>query len=110
MNMALKRYLACRTLSKCQSYSNESCLSERTYTYEIDADNQLHNCACGARCLSKWRCHKYTCKSTAEKNNWIAIALITLHRTVEVNWPLKTFCALEINIGLLAQQTTSSTA
>jgi len=37
--MALKRYLACRTFSKCQSYSNESCLSEHTYTCEIDADN-----------------------------------------------------------------------
>jgi len=33
-NMALKR-----TFSKCQSYSNESCLSEHTYTCEIDADN-----------------------------------------------------------------------
>jgi len=48
MNMVLKRYLACRTLSKCQPYSNESCLSICTYTYKIEADNQLHNCICGA--------------------------------------------------------------
>jgi len=31
-NMALKRYLACRTFSKCQSYRNKRCLSKRTYT------------------------------------------------------------------------------
>jgi len=34
-NMVLKRYLACRTISKCQPYSNESCLSIRTYTYKL---------------------------------------------------------------------------
>jgi len=72
--------------SKCPSYSNASCLSERTYTYKIDADNQLHNCVRGARCLSRWRCYKYTWKITAEKNNWIAIALITLHRNVKMNY------------------------
>jgi len=44
----LKRYLACQTFSKCQPYSNESCLSTHTYTYKIEADNQLHNCVCGA--------------------------------------------------------------
>jgi len=75
MNMVLKRYLACRIFSKCQSYSNESCLSKCTYTYKIDADKQLHNCVCGARCLSRWRCYKYTCKITAEKNDWITVAL-----------------------------------
>jgi len=32
-NMVLKRYLACRTFSKCQPYSNEGCLFIRTYTY-----------------------------------------------------------------------------
>ena len=53
--------------------------------YKIDADNQLHNCVCGAHCLSRWRCYKYTCKITAEKNDWIAIALIALHRNVKVN-------------------------
>jgi len=47
-NMVLKIYLACRTFSKCQPYSNESCLSIRTYTYKIEADNQLQNCVCGA--------------------------------------------------------------
>jgi len=73
--VVLKRYLACRTFCKCQSYSNESCLSKRTYTYKIEAVNQLHNCVCGARCLSRWRCYKYTCKITAEKSDWIAIAL-----------------------------------
>jgi len=26
-NMMLKRYLACRTFSKCQPYRNESCLN-----------------------------------------------------------------------------------
>jgi len=44
----LKRYLACRTFSKCQPNSNESCLSIRAYTYKTNADNQLHNCICGA--------------------------------------------------------------
>ena len=47
-NMVLKRYLACQTFSKCELYSNESCLSIHTYTYKIEADNQLHNCVCGA--------------------------------------------------------------
>jgi len=47
-NMVLKRYLAYRTFSKCQPYSNESCSSIRTYTYKTEADNQLHNCVCGA--------------------------------------------------------------
>jgi len=47
-NMVLKRYLACWTFSKCQPYSNESCLSICTYTYKIKADNQLHKCVCGA--------------------------------------------------------------
>jgi len=28
---------------------------------------------------------KSTCKITAEKNDWIAIVLITLHRNVKVN-------------------------
>ena len=46
-NMVMKRYLLCRTFSKCQPYSNESCLSKSTYTYEIEANNQLHNCVCG---------------------------------------------------------------
>jgi len=46
--MVLERYLACRTFSYCQPYSNESCLSIRTYTYKIEADNQLHKCVCGA--------------------------------------------------------------
>jgi len=84
-NMALKRYLACPTFSKCRSYSNERCLVKRTYTlsvvksYKIDADNQLHNCVCGARCLSRWRCYKYSCNVTTEKNDWIAIALSPLH-------------------------------
>jgi len=31
-NMVMKRYLACRTFSKCQPYSNESCLFIHTYT------------------------------------------------------------------------------
>jgi len=48
MNMVLKRYLACRTFRRCQPYNNESCLSIRTYTYKIEADNQLHKCVCGA--------------------------------------------------------------
>jgi len=46
MNMVLKRYLACRTFSKCQPFNNEG-LSKRAYTYKIKADNQLHNCVCG---------------------------------------------------------------
>jgi len=96
MNMVLKWYLPCRTFSKCQSYSNESRLSKRTCTYKIDADNQLHNCVFGAHCLSRWWCYKYTCKITAEKNDWTAIALITLHRNVKVNY-LK-------SVGLLARQ------
>ena len=47
-NMVLKRYSACQTFSKCQPYSNESCLFMCTYTYKIEADNQLHNCVCWA--------------------------------------------------------------
>jgi len=47
-NMVLKRYLACRTFSKCEPYSNESCLYMHTYSYKIKADNRLHNCVCGA--------------------------------------------------------------
>jgi len=31
--MVLKRYLACRTFSECQSYNNESCLSIHTYIH-----------------------------------------------------------------------------
>jgi len=46
--MVLKKYLACRTFRKCQPHSNESCLSIPTYTYKIEAENQLHNCVCGA--------------------------------------------------------------
>jgi len=41
LSMVLKRYLACWIFSKCQPYSNESCLFIRTYTYNIDVDNQL---------------------------------------------------------------------
>jgi len=76
-NTVLNRYLASRTFRKCQPYSNESYLSIRTYTYKIEVDNQLRNCVCGARCLSRWRCDKYTCEITAsvEKNDWAAIAL-----------------------------------
>jgi len=40
-NMVLKKYLACRTFSKCQPYSNEGCLSIRTYTYKIKAGNEV---------------------------------------------------------------------
>jgi len=43
-NMVLKRYLAYRTFRKCQPHSDESCA---TYTYKIEADNQLHYCVCG---------------------------------------------------------------
>jgi len=34
-NMALKRYLACRRFSKCQPYSNESCLVKHTCTLNV---------------------------------------------------------------------------
>jgi len=50
-NMVLRRYLACRTFSKCQPYSNENCLSIHTYTDKIEAENQLHNCDCGAHSI-----------------------------------------------------------
>jgi len=46
-NMVVKRYLARRTFSKCQLYSNESCLSIHTYTYKVETDNQLRNGVCG---------------------------------------------------------------
>jgi len=39
---------ACRTFSKCQSYSNENCLSKCTYTDKIVLDNHLHNCVYAA--------------------------------------------------------------
>ena len=48
MNIVLKRYLACRTFSKCQPNSNKNCSSLRAYTYKIHADSQLHKCVCGA--------------------------------------------------------------
>jgi len=69
--MVLKRYLACRTFRKCQPNSNESCLCIRTYTYKIEADKlHLWSAVC-----QRWRCYKYTCEITAEKNDWVAIAL-----------------------------------
>jgi len=34
-NMALKRSLACRTFSKCQLHSSESCLVKRTHTLSV---------------------------------------------------------------------------
>jgi len=53
-NMVLKKYLACRTFRKYQPYSSENCLSIRTFTYKIDANNQLHNCVCsGALSIKK---------------------------------------------------------
>jgi len=41
MNIVLKRYLACRTFSKCQPYSNGSCLSICTCD-GFDASHCLH--------------------------------------------------------------------
>jgi len=99
MNMVLKRYLACQTFSKCQPYSNKRCLSICTYTYEFDAENQLHNCICGT--LSKMKV--LTCEIASEKNDWVAIALMVLHHNVNYTKLHK------IAIGLLAQKTSSST-
>ena len=48
--------------------------------------------------------YKYTCEITVEKNNWVAIAVMIL--IYIMMWSE----LLEINIGLLAQQTTSSIA
>jgi len=47
--------------------------------------------------------YKHICKIPAERNDWLAMALITLHCNVKVNHS-------QINTGLLAQQTTSSSA
>jgi len=84
-NMVLKRYLACQTFSKCQPYSNESCLSLGTYTYKIEVDNQLNNCLWNA-VYQRCRCYKYTyrtCKITVEKNDRVAIALMILHHNIK---------------------------
>jgi len=51
-----------------------------------------------------WPLYKYTCEITVEKNNWAAIAVMIL--IYIMMWSE----LLEINIGLLAQQTTSSIA
>jgi len=68
--MVLKRYLVYRTFSKCQPYSNENCLSIRTYTYKIEADNQLHNCVCGALSIKDGVViNIHTCEITAERND-----------------------------------------
>jgi len=72
--------------STCPNRTAMRAVYPNVHTHNIDADNQLHNCVCGARCLSRWRCYKYTCKITAEKNGWIAIALLPLHRNVKVNY------------------------
>jgi len=61
--MVLKRYLACRTFSKRQPYSNESCLSIRTYIYKIDAELRLSSAV-----YQDDGVIIYTCKITAEKN------------------------------------------
>jgi len=96
-NMVLKRYLACRTFSKCQPYSNESTLSIRTYTYIISADNQLHNCVCGALSIKDGGVINIiaSCDITADKNDWVAVALMILYHNVK--WlnrnQYRTFCA-----------------
>ena len=59
-NMVLKRHLACQTFSKCQPYSNESCLSICTYTCKIEADNQLR---LWSAVYQRWWCFKYLAKS-----------------------------------------------
>jgi len=53
-------------------------------SYKINVENHLHNCVCGARCLSRWQCYKYTYNVTVEKNGWIAIARSPLHRNAKV--------------------------
>ena len=55
------------------------------HTY-IHLSNRYWQSAAQLHCLSRWQCYKYTSKITAEKNDWIAIALITLHRNVKVNY------------------------
>jgi len=45
---AAEKVVSLSNTSKCQPNSNESCLFIRTYTYKIDAGNQLHNCVCAA--------------------------------------------------------------
>ena len=83
-NMVLKRYLACRTFNKCQPYRNESCLSIRTYTYKIDADNQLHNCICGALSIKDGGVINIFAKSLRRRT--IELQLLWLHFIVMYKW------------------------
>ena len=70
MNIVLRRQLACRTFSKCQLNSNESCLSIRAYIYKIHADNHLHKCVCGALSIKMTVLQiQPTHENTAEKND-----------------------------------------
>jgi len=94
-NVVLKRYLACRTFCKCQSNSNEKCLSKRTYTYKIDADIQLHNCVCGTHCLSRWQCCKLLAKSFPKRTmelQLVWLLCIAMWKWITRN-QYRTFCA-----------------
>jgi len=57
-----------------------------TYIYKIGA-------ASVERCLSRWQCYKNTCEITAEKNDWVAIALMILHHNVKVNYSKSIYCS-----------------
>jgi len=46
-NVVLKRYVACRTISKGQLCSSENS-TKCTCTYKIDIDNHGHSCVCSA--------------------------------------------------------------
>jgi len=87
-NIVLKRYLACWTFSKCQPYSNDNCLS--IYTFIKLMLTIGYTMVSVERCLSRWRCYKYTCEIIAEKNNWGAIAAMILHCNVKVNYSQST--------------------
>jgi len=101
-NTLMWRYLACRTFSKCQPYSNSSCLCKRTYIYKIHTDNQLHNCVCGVLCIEMMVLQIYLQNNYGEE--WLS-CICTDNFTLQWRSEL-----LEINIQRLVQQTTLSTA
>ena len=70
----------------------------RTYTYEIEADNQLHNCICGALSIKDCGVINILAKSLRRR----MIELQLLHDfTLKCKSDL-----LKFSVGLFAQKTT----
>ena len=70
-------------MSKCQPYSNGSCLYIRTYPWSWQSAAQL--CLWSA-VYQRWRCYKYNYEISEKKNDRVAIALMILHHNVKVTY------------------------